>query len=93
MLPEHFACIGKSLMDVDACAFDRTGDDDRRDDNGGCNDDFADQVLIFLHFSSFFWSGIQFSSSSGVNTASFGGAETGAEDGARLSERSNVSVP
>ena len=32
MLPEHFARIGKSLMDVDACAFDRTGDDDRRDD-------------------------------------------------------------
>lgn len=39
------------------------------------------------------WSGIQFSSSSGVSTAFFGGAETGAEDGARLSERSNVSVP
>ena len=39
------------------------------------------------------WSGIQFSSSSGVSTASFGGAETDAEDGARLSERSNVSVP
>ena len=35
MLPEHFARIGKSLMDVDACAFDRTGDDDRRDDDGG----------------------------------------------------------
>ena len=57
MLPEHFARIGKPLMNVDACAFDRTGDDDRR------------------------------------STASFGGAETGAEDGARLSERSNVSVP
>ena len=87
MLPEHFARIGKPLMNVDACAFDRTGDDDRRDD------DLADQVLIFFHFSSSLWSGIQFSSSSGVSTASFGGAETGAEDGARLSERSNVSVP
>ena len=87
MLPEHFARIGKPLMDADACAFDHTGDDDRRDD------DLADQGLIFLHFSSFLWSGIQLSSSSGVSTAFFGGAETGAEDGARLSERSNVSVP
>ena len=45
MLPEHFARIGKPLMNVDACAFDRTGDDDRRDDDGGCDDDLADQVL------------------------------------------------
>ena len=44
MLPEQFARIGKSLMDVDACAFDRTGDDDRRDDDGGCDDDLADQA-------------------------------------------------
>ena len=87
MLPEHFARIGKPLMNVDACAFDRTGDDDRRDDDGGCDDDLADQVLHLV------WSGIQFSSSNGVSTAFFGGAETGAEDGARLSERSNVSVP
>ena len=57
MLSKHFARIGKSLMDVDACAFDRTGDDDRRDDDGGCDDDLADQVLIFFHFSSSIWSG------------------------------------